>query len=51
MKSRLDVITCAATHGLDDEPCTSKEKWLTRIVYWGTIIVVAFVRWEYVKAR
>jgi hypothetical protein len=36
---------------LDYKPRISKEKWLLRIVYWGTIALVAFLLWEYVKAR
>ena len=36
---------------LDYKPRNAKEKWLLRIVYWGTIILVAFLWWEYVKAR
>ncbi len=27
-------------YGLDYEPRTSKEKWLLRIVYWGTILLL-----------
>jgi hypothetical protein len=46
-----DVVTCAAVYyGQHYEPKTPKEKWLMRIAYWGTIIVVAFALWEYVKA-
>jgi hypothetical protein len=40
-----------ATYGFDYEPRNPKEKWLIRIVYWGTILIVAFILWEYVKAR
>jgi thiol:disulfide interchange protein len=40
-----------AMYGLDYSPRNSKEKWLMRIVYWGTILLVAFIWWEYVKAR
>jgi cytoskeletal protein RodZ len=36
---------------LDYEPRDTNEKWLMRIVYWGTILLVAFILWEYVKAR
>jgi hypothetical protein len=38
-------------YGLDYEPRNSKEKWLLRIVYWGTILLVTFFWWEYVKAK
>ena len=31
------------------EPRNSKERWLIRIVYWGTTILFAFLLWEYVK--
>jgi hypothetical protein len=40
-----------AMYGLDYEPPNTKEKWLMRSVYWGTILLVAFILWEYVKAR
>jgi hypothetical protein len=40
-----------AMYGLDYEPRNPKYKWLMRIVYWGTIVLVAFLWWEYVKAR
>lgn len=40
-----------AMYGLDYEPRNTKEKWLMRIVYVGTILLVAFIWWEYVKAR
>ena len=36
---------------LDYKPRNSKEKWLFRIVSWGTIVLVTFLWWEYVKAR
>jgi hypothetical protein len=36
---------------LDYKPRNAKEKWLLRIVYWGTIVLVAFLLWEYVKTR
>jgi hypothetical protein len=32
--------------GLDYEPRNTKEKWLMRIVYWGTILLLAFIFWE-----
>ena len=35
----------------DYEPRNAREKWLFRIVYWGTALVVALLLWEYVKAR
>jgi len=44
--SLVDVITCAAMYGLDDEPRSSKEKWLMRAPF----LLVAFLWWEYVKA-
>jgi thiol:disulfide interchange protein len=40
-----------AMYGLDYELRNPKEKWLMRIVYSGTIVLVAFLWWEYVKAR
>jgi len=40
-----------AMYGLDYEPRNTKERWLMRIVYWGTIVLVAFFWWEYVRAR
>jgi hypothetical protein len=40
-----------ALYGLDYQPRDAKEKWLLRIVYWGTILLVAFFFWEYVKAK
>jgi hypothetical protein len=36
---------------LEFEPRNLREKWLLRIVYWGTILLVTFMLWEYVKAR
>jgi hypothetical protein len=36
---------------LDYKPRNTKEKWLLRIAYWGTIALVAFCWWEYVKAK
>jgi hypothetical protein len=46
-----DSVTDYATHELGYEPRNLKEKWLLRIVYWGTILLVAFVLWEFVKAK
>jgi len=43
--------TIYSMYGLDYEPRNAKEKWLLRIVYWGTILLVAFFFWEYVKAK
>jgi hypothetical protein len=40
-----------AVYGLDHGPPNTKEKWLIRVVYWGTILLVAFFFWEYVKAK
>ena len=36
---------------LDYKPRNTREKWLLRIVYWGTIVLVAFLLWEYVKVK
>jgi hypothetical protein len=49
--SPTDVITCAAMDELDYKPRNTRERWLLRIAYWGTIAVVAFFWWEYVKAK
>jgi hypothetical protein len=38
-------------HELEFEPRNLREKWVLRIAYWGTILLVAFMLWEYVKAR
>jgi hypothetical protein len=38
-------------HELEFEPRNLREKWLLRIVYWGTILLVTFMLWEYVKTR
>jgi len=46
-----DSVTEYAMDELDYKPRNSKEKWLLRIAYWGTIALVAFLWWEYVKAR
>jgi hypothetical protein len=46
-----DVVSCAAVDELNYKPRNTKEKWLLRIAYWGTIVLVAFLWWEYVKAR
>jgi hypothetical protein len=46
-----DSVTEYAMNQLDYKPRNSKEKWLLRIAYWGTIALVAFLWWEYVKAR
>ena len=40
-----------AVYGLDYGPRNTKEKQLMRIVYWGTILLVAVILWEYVKTR
>jgi len=37
-----DVVSCAAVDELDYKPRNTKEKWLLRIAYWGTIALVAF---------
>jgi thiol:disulfide interchange protein len=41
----------SAMYRLDYEPRNTKEKWLMRTVYVGTILLVAVIWWEYVKAR
>ena len=38
-------------YDLDYQPRNTKEKWLIHIVYWGSILIAAFLLWEYVKAR
>jgi len=41
-----------AMYALDCDPRNSKEKWVMRIFYWVTaILIVALVCWESVKAR
>lgn len=40
-----------AVYGLEYQPHNTKEKWLMRIVYSGTILLVTVIWWEYVKAR
>ena len=45
------LLLSDAMHGVDYEPRNSKEKWMLRIAYWGTIVLVAFIWWEYVKKR
>jgi hypothetical protein len=49
--SSIPNTECGMNGELDYEPRNSKQKWLMRIVYWGTILLVAFLWWEYVKAR
>ena len=46
-----DSGTDYAIHELDYEPRNFREKWLLRIAYWGTILLVAFLLWEYLKSR
>lgn len=46
-----DSVSGFATQELGYEPRNFREKWLLRIVYWGTILLVAFVLWEFVKAK
>jgi hypothetical protein len=36
---------------LDYKPRNAREKWVLRIAYWGAAALVAFLWWEYVKAR
>jgi hypothetical protein len=33
------------------EPRNLREKWLLRIVYWGTILLVAVLFWHYVRPK
>jgi hypothetical protein len=44
-------VTDYVMHELGYEPRNFREKWLLRIAYWGTIVLVSFILWEYVKAR
>ena len=46
-----DSVTDFATHELGYKPRNFREKWLLRVVYWGTILLVAFLLWEFVKAK
>ena len=53
-KSKTAVSSSSAedaVYGLDYGPRNTKEKQLMRIVYWGTILLVAVILWEYVKTR
>ena len=53
-KSQTTVSSSSAEdvgYGLDFEPRETKEKWLMRIVYLGTILLVAVILWGYVKTR
>jgi hypothetical protein len=50
-KSTTDAYGNRATYELDYEPRNAREKWLLRIVYWGTFLLAIFIWWEYVKAR
>jgi len=50
-KSSVETSTDSDLYGLDYEPRNTREKWLLRMVYWGTSMLVAFIWWEYVKAR
>lgn len=38
-------------HELGFEPQNAAQKWMQRSVYLGTILLVAFILWEYVKAK
>lgn len=38
-------------HELGFEPHNAAQKWMLRVVYWGTTLLVAFILWEYVKAK
>jgi hypothetical protein len=44
-------VTNSVMHELGYEPCGYKEKWLLQTVYWGTILLVTVLWWEYIKAR
>lgn len=44
-------ITDQALHELGYDPANLGQKWMLRIVYCGTVLLVAFILWEYVKAR
>jgi hypothetical protein len=46
-----DSVTGFAAHELGYEPRNFREKWPLRIVYWGTILLVAFLWWEFVKRK
>jgi hypothetical protein len=46
-----DSVTDFATQELGYEPRNLREKWLLGIVYWGTILLVAFLLLEFVKAK
>ncbi|HVI08885.1 MAG TPA: hypothetical protein VND65_11405 [Candidatus Binatia bacterium] len=35
----------------EDEPSTSGQKWLLRIVYWGSIVVTGALIWLYIRAK
>ena len=48
-KSSVETDTAHDVSGLDYEPRNTREKWLFRMVYWGTSLLVAFIWWEYVK--
>jgi hypothetical protein len=50
-KSSAEIDTVHNASGLDYEPRNTREKWLLRMVYWGTSLLAAFIWWEYVKAR
>jgi hypothetical protein len=48
--SQSDAASDSVMNELDNEPRNFREKWLLRIVDWGTILLVAFRLWETVKA-
>jgi len=50
-KSKTAVSSSSADDGWTAKPRNTKEKWLMRIVYWGTIVLVVFFWWQYVKAN
>jgi hypothetical protein len=50
-KTPVNTETGHNVSGPDYEPRNTREKWLLRMVYWGTSLLVAFIWWEYVKTR
>jgi len=54
-KSKAAMPSLSATedvlHEFGYESQNLSQKWPLRIVYWGTVLLVAFILWEYAKAR
>jgi hypothetical protein len=46
-----DSVTDIATYEAGYEPRNFREKWLLRIVDWGTILLVVLLWWQFVKAK